>query len=971
MSLNNISKRWVEAVCSLFVFLSAVACSDEYPGDEPIENGKTISVTLDLLVPGLISSENDTRAMGADREKAIDNIQLLIFEKTGTAEVYRHIGEITNSSNTQLTLKMPVGNAQYRFVVLINADDTQVITVGTSKEDVLNNFTFACSGIWNTSGNAAYIPMWGETQGLIRIDNDKEITIPLHRALAKVDIGLNFKSQTQDNQTEEVDGLADFKISSVRVYRTKNKAYVASSSDKINNAGNEVIAPYIPTDATYNLADGTATNDKSVADSHPLVFNLGTPSDKFVREIYIPESIVLPASASSISMDDVPCLVIGGHYKGGEETFYRADFADYVKENKVSKVSSYKEILRNHRYTFNIRSVQSDGFKEPEQALNSITTPMEVSVAAWNEVPLNVYVQGNNFFQVAEREVYLEATYPVYNDKIYQVIGLFIPFKTNIPFIEDGSAPSQGGVVAYKNFKLEWKSTGTAQNDVFQAFINLNDFQVAEGPLIPANTIVIQTSKENIGGMGTPADEITDVLYVTVENFKFTIQVTQKAANVAYDLLCDETIVHGKYREGIPLNYSNYLEVQLSSAEDLFAKQAEFKIWSETRKGIQFAFEGKLEEQGVLQNGTYLYTVKLQGSGTPVKDLKDPLNPDETDGILTRIDHLRINTNSITNSSCSNTSIIFGYKTKRILAIGANAIYRYGYMLEPNTGSRAFVDASINFGVDPHSTVTVEQFPSDYKHAGNYPNKTDAAAIGNAFHIEYMTAGRGMSGERIDVDYLNTMLTEFKPDIILTGQAIYFSDAAIAAISKFVDAGGVLLMFNEYYPNAESINKMASAIVGTTLTGANEPMTQNQFAFTLPTGSQYEEDIILNGAFADLRGEQWGADGYFMHGFGGLPNNDIIIYNTRKGDGKPCFFRHKVKPFVFVGDGGFISNAQRYIGQTYQGVSDYCPFAINSAYQPIKRINYTTSVVSVSNSELFGNILAWAVDYAEFHGINH
>ena len=969
MNLNIVLKQWFKGVCCLFILLSALSCSDSYEGDKRIANENAALVTLDLLVPGVETTESITRAMDVSQEKAIKNLQVLVFENTATAEVYRNVGEVTSSSNTQLTVKMPLDKAEYRFVILANAPKLSIAD-GVAKEEALNEFTFACSSTWATNGDRSYIPMWGETRNIVTVDANKSISVSLFRALARVDVGLNFKAQTQGNQTEEVDGLSNFKISSIRVYRTMNKAYVATSTDKMNVNKDDVISSYIPDDAEFNLSNGTSTTDRSVADAYPLLYKLNSPANKYIREIYIPESVMLPSSSSFVSMDDVPCLVIGGHYKGGEETFYRADFASYTKDGVISKVDSYKEVLRNHRHVFNIKAVNSPGFKEPEQALHSIVTPMELNVSVWNEVPLNMFVQGNKFFQIKDREVVLNANYPVYNNSIYPLIGVAIPFTTNIKFVESGAIPGYPGFFKYKNLTFKWNSTGTDYHSRFQALVYLKDVQHSGGPLIPANSLVIQTNKENIGGGGTSAGEISDVLHVTVDNMEFSIKVTQKAANVEYSLMCEETVVNGKYREGVELNYSNYLEVKISSSKDLYTNQTHLNIYSEKRKGIQFAFDGKLDKQGVYQNNKYVYTIKLQGSGTPVKDPYDPNNPDKLDGILTRIDKLIINSNSVNNSSCANTTILFGYKTKRILAIGANAIYRFGYMLEPNTGSRAFVDASINFGIDPKSAVTMEQFPSNYRHPGNYPNKTDSYAANNAFHIEYMTAGRGMAGERIKEDYLNQMLSGFKPDIILTGQAIDFTDGAISAISNFVDKGGVFLMFNEYYPSEESINKMAGAILGSTLTGKNEAIAMHEFAFRLPTGNQYKDDMILNGMFGDLRGASWGTDGYFVHGFGGIPMNDVVVYNTRKHDGKPCFFRYQKKPFVFVGDGGFISNDKRYIGPTYVGMIDYCPFAINSAYQPIDRTNYTPSKFTVSNSKLFGNILTWAVDYAEQYGIN-
>lgn len=83
-------------------------------------------------------------------------------------------------------------------------------------------------------------------------------------------------------------------------------------------------------------------------------------------------------------------------------------------------------------------------------------------------------------------------------------------------------------------------------------------------------------------------------------------------------------------------------------------------------------------------------------------------------------------------------------------------------------------------------------------------------------------------------------------------------------------------------------------------------------------------------------------------------------------------FRHPNKPFFFMGEGGFISNPQRFIGGSYHGSNVYCPFAIDRNYSAIPRTNYTTNNnETVHNSEIFGNILAWAIDQAEREPIKY
>lgn len=904
----------------ILLLLLLAGCTDEQM-DSGIAQTKFASLKLNLSVPAQPSSASTTRAMTPQDEKTIDldNLQILIFEDTGAGEVFRYKADVTGKTGLVVTVKVNVSpdDEKYRLVVLANATLTGSIADGDLKTDVLKQFTFGCAGKWNAGGGSSsgLIPMWGECVTPFKITGNGTVAVLLHRALARVDVGLLFKDGQDGNPSEEVTGLDNFKIKSVRVYRTKGKAYAAS--DKI--VGNApATAPLIPGDAKYNLP--TPSDDITEADENPLAYELAVADDKYVREIYIPESFDVAGGATP-TMDNVPCLVIGGYYGKNnttEETFYRADFAVYAS----GEVDTYKSILRNHRYIFNIKSVSGSGFKEPEKALKAINAKMVLDVQDWNEVPSNIYVQGNYFFGLETREVWLEAM-PVGNEQT-------VLYTTNLALQEN------------KNLEWKWNSSGTADSNLFDVVFDLQ-----------GKSITFKAKNTNVGTSGNSANVLTDVLVVTVENMELTIHVNQKAANLNYTMVCEETVVNGKYREGIPLNDTHYIEVKITSSDDLYGEELE--ITTETRKGIYFKYQGIMTAHG------NEYTIRLQGYGTPTKDLNDPFNPDKADGILTRIDNLEIRNNSIADQYCYAT-IVFGYKTKKILAIGANASYRYGYQLEPNTGSRAFVDASINFGVAPNSTVTIEQFPDDY---------ATASARGNAFHIEYMTAGKGMTGEKINYATLQEYLTEFKPDIILTGQAINFESQAIQAIADFVNNDGVFLMFNEYYPFASSINNMVSAIVGTTVSGVNEALSQSEFIFTLPAATEAnKDDEILNGPFGDLRGKTWATDGYFLHGFSGLPSSDVVVYNTRPDHGDPCFFRYTKKPFVFVGDGGFISNSKRYIGPIYKGMYDYCPFAINSSYQPIARTNYLRGSTQIENSKLFGNILAWAVDFAENHGIN-
>lgn len=914
-------KYYIRLLGSFLVLLSLwlTGCEDiPYAKDE--SEGERVSLQLNLLTPGLM--QTSTRAMDASQEVAIDynQIQILAFEKTESGEVFRYNAIISDRTPPTVTLRVPVSKhgEEYRFVILANAPVVSIAD-GTEKSVALNQFVFDCVGKWNTSsGGYKKIPMWGELPNPIRITNDRSASILLHRALARVDVGARFKFNNVNPQTgeeyenaetdkESVWGLDNFKIKEIRVYRTYHKAYVASSQDKMS--GNEVVVPSFPVPVAYNSDDGTIYSTLGEADENPLIYTLDVAQDSYIREIYLPESVIIDAQSN---MDNVPCLVVGGYYgetNGSEITYYRADFATY--SNK--KLTSYRPILRNHRYVFDIQNVQSPGFETPEQALKSISAPLKLNVVAWNEVPLGYYTQGNYYFGVDNRFIEMEAR-------------------------AQGDATTNTYTISYQtNLELD----GTSGKTLTYTWRDGIYFDVSID--YARKTITFTAREDNIGASSAVRD---DVLTLQVENLQLTIHVNQKAFMLNYLLQCDAVKVHGRYRAGIPLNYSHYITLKVRTIGSNF-NGLPYEVKTLKKNGIYFVAKGTFNatDASAVGGGNYEYTLQLEGYGT----LKDDSGAD-----LVETFDVQLVTNSVDASTCL-ARIIPGYTTKRILTIGANAVYRYGYMLEANTASRAFMDASMNFGTDPNSTITMEE-----------------NAYGNAFTIEVMTAGRGMSGEVIDYNYLLHMLNTFKPDIILTGQAVnYYTSGSntnvIGLLSDFVDAGGVFLMCNEYYPVASSIEAMVRKIMGAGVSGNNQHIGNN-LLFQL---NGDEDDLIANGPFGDMRGKQWGADGHEMHGFTSLPAAQTIVYSSRS-DGYINMFRHATKPFFFLGEGGFISNPQRYLGGTYQGSYVYCPFAIDRNYRPIPRTNYTISQNgSVYNSQIFGNIIAWAVDYSESDGIRY
>ena len=496
INMKPLSQTFVMVACLLFLLFTECVV-ERFEIDYNIESA-TLYLNLDIPC----HNDYDSKAMSVANESSIDydNIHVLVFEEIGMNEVFRFTATITALAPLQITLELPINHLQgrCRLVVIANTDITD-IAEGTPKNEALNSFIFDCVGKWNTSNESfAHIPMWGEYR-LFTIKENMSINVLMHRALARIDVGLLFKFNNpdpvtgleypdKDSDKESVWGLNNFKIKDVRVYRTLNKAYAASSANKM--AVNEVITPNIPVSARYNSDSGADYVDLESADKNPLVYTLPAGSDNYIRGIYIPESLRSEIDASS---DNIPCLVVGGYFGKNNTTdisYYRADFASYSN----GAIMDYLPLLRNHRYVFDIRNVGGLGFKEPEHALNSISADMILDVQEWNELPFNYHVQGDYFFSIDTREVMLDASIPKDMEKtIYYRTNLDLDPATN-PFI-------------YK-----WVSSKNTSCDYFDITI---DYQ--------SKTLIFAVKEENLENTVTP---ITDCLILKIQNYQFTIDVS-------------------------------------------------------------------------------------------------------------------------------------------------------------------------------------------------------------------------------------------------------------------------------------------------------------------------------------------------------------------------------------------------------------------------------------------------------------
>lgn len=355
------------------------------------------TITLVLQAPAM-ESGNAMRQMSADQESAVsaDKLYVLVFKtKSATGapldepnEEYAYTAKVAsvnrladkNQYEAKIRLHADDANTPYRLVLITNCDfDPAGLSVGATKAEIFASLKKSFTDKWPTDKNAR-IPMWGEsdpqriTEGVTFgdcKDTSSKNRIHLVRSLARVDVGLNFGTEFTSETATPNEEQTPFKLQSVRVYRMANSFMIPGTQSKTFHKDAQG-----KKDPQIVLPDPTPT---MAADTKPLIFDkVSDPEKATVREIYIPER------DKGTNRNDRPCLVIGGLYNG-KLTYYRLDFIKKPTPTSPKDQAEALDILRNHRYRFNITKVTGPGSDTPEDAL--LTEPVNIAfdVVVWND----------------------------------------------------------------------------------------------------------------------------------------------------------------------------------------------------------------------------------------------------------------------------------------------------------------------------------------------------------------------------------------------------------------------------------------------------------------------------------------------------------------------------------------------------------------------------------------------------------
>jgi hypothetical protein len=528
-------RKIISFMLTAAVLVSASSCAKERisGGDKPGKGGDA-QVMLQLRTPNGFGSSS-TRGLSFANENILDNVYVLVFDKndrlTDIKEGLDVSSNTVNPSNGiysgegqfQVTLPQSGGTETSKLVVLTNAEDILIATIGidSSSSSIGSDYNTVTAKIYNTidgkmySTGTGHIPMWGETAQVQIKPGNNNITLQLVRAIARVDVGVGqIKARTTDATTDifewtgtEEDGITTipFELKEVYVIKPNDRYAVVPASANVTTVDGKksVTAPTVPSTAVkFSLSE---SESRFKFDNITGAFdNKGGWTS---RDIYIPESDIVMGvggTPGDVNHTDRMALVLGGIYdNSGITTYYRIDFA---------KNGNLRNVLRNHLYQFNISKVSGSGSPDVGTAYNSISMNMSVDIREWTNEDSDVIIYGSEYvsLHISRNSIDFEAG-EARKAFIYRGLNSTdrIVFRTNVPLAEFAMALSNGG---------------DFPNSADKTIIENERFRVAMKSENGVNFFEFRALK----AFDPAALDNPSTLTVNVRRMSFTIEITQK-----------------------------------------------------------------------------------------------------------------------------------------------------------------------------------------------------------------------------------------------------------------------------------------------------------------------------------------------------------------------------------------------------------------------------------------------------------
>lgn len=329
-----------------------------------------------------------TRSGELPAESFIREVKVLVFTAENGRYIFRYATEGTGLQRPTETITRFTAllrsstNIPTKLLILTNANnevDDQYPRPGIDDEETVRK---QLSRAVTTDGLSDPFPMFGEyllPDGINASAPPVNISVRILRSIARADV---------INQDE----TGNFILETVQIFRANDRMQLMPDElvTYLDDQGSERIRVDEP-----SIAEGTQI--MPVTTPFPSLAVNGQQSS--VGQLYLPEAMA-PEVGNQVTQ--ATCIVAGGQYQGSGDRkyYYRIDF----------RPDGYPlgEILRNHRYEFQIKSVRTPGWETPEEAAQNSSTQMEVTVAEWDDFTTDMYWDNDHYYGVSTRHIHLQ-----------------------------------------------------------------------------------------------------------------------------------------------------------------------------------------------------------------------------------------------------------------------------------------------------------------------------------------------------------------------------------------------------------------------------------------------------------------------------------------------------------------------------------------------------------------------------------
>lgn len=511
-----IVKNLRNSLLALCLLGGLAACADpENRGSD--ETGDNQKVDLQVSVPKTYTLTSD------DKESKVETLDVLVFGTSGTASGYvlryacQGVPVEGTWSENRYTVYFPIGSG---YILHVFANCREQLTtkgaftsIGTDMDALLKRLTVDID--CNLAATES-LPMHGYKENVSITGNvDKNMVyINLLRTVAGVQVGTNATITTTDDKQVVTPGtLNNFKLKEVYTYFQMQHGQMAPAADAYETASGE--AARTTRDVTQATLPATEDEQKVHLKEQKVTMTGISESNQLSPCIYLYENKpITETNGYEIPTEEnnqraTTRIIVGGLYGTDREpSYYRINFTG--EDGKT-----LTDILRNNKYTLNIKSVTGRGYATPDEAAENVPAKIVSEVISWKTPTIHIDFNNENWFKAETKTLIL----PRYATTTYMA---FSDISSDVPFQEDGSW--EMGFESTENGTISPVKTTTTSTMIT---ISNNRFDV----LLTKNKLSIRAHKDYSDLNGDTAPSHTDVLYIRVKNLtvKFNIEQVDRS----------------------------------------------------------------------------------------------------------------------------------------------------------------------------------------------------------------------------------------------------------------------------------------------------------------------------------------------------------------------------------------------------------------------------------------------------------